>query len=58
MVRAAKGKKLTLPKILNLSTGKESRQQMGFSDRAWSLGVKRLMLLPSQPVVLPRLSMT
>ena len=35
MVRAAKGKKLTLPRILNLSTGKGSTRRTEFSDKAW-----------------------
>jgi len=35
MVRAAKGKTVSLPKTFNLSTGKESMRQTGFSDVAW-----------------------
>lgn len=35
MVRASKGKMLTLPWTLNLAWGKESVHQTGFSDAAW-----------------------
>jgi hypothetical protein len=35
MARASKGKAVTLPRTLNLSTGKESMRQTGFSDAAW-----------------------
>jgi hypothetical protein len=35
MVRAAKGKTVSLPKTFNLSTGKDSMCQTGFSDVAW-----------------------
>ena len=35
MVRAAKGKTVSLLKTFNLSTGKESMRQTGFSDVAW-----------------------
>ncbi|KAF8799192.1 hypothetical protein BYT27DRAFT_7318611, partial [Phlegmacium glaucopus] len=35
MVRASKGKTLTLPRNLNLSSGKESTCQTSFSDAAW-----------------------
>jgi hypothetical protein len=35
MARAAKGKTVTLPRTVNLSSGKESMRQMGFSDAAW-----------------------
>ena len=35
MARASKGKTITLPRTLNLSTGKESMRQTGFSDVAW-----------------------
>ena len=35
MIRASKGKTVTLPRTLNLSTGKESMRQTGFSDTAW-----------------------
>ena len=35
MARASKGKAVTLPRTLNLSTGKESMRQTGFSDIAW-----------------------
>jgi hypothetical protein len=34
MVRAAKGKTVSLPKTFNLSTSKESMRQTGFSDIA------------------------
>jgi hypothetical protein len=35
MAQAARGKMITLPQTLNLSTGKDSTHQMGFSDTAW-----------------------
>jgi hypothetical protein len=35
MARASKGKMVTLPRTLNLSTGKESIRQTGFSDTIW-----------------------
>lgn len=35
MARASKGKMVTLPRTLNLSTGKDSMHQTGFSDTAW-----------------------
>ena len=35
MARGSKGKAVTLPRTLNLSTGKESMRQTGFSDAAW-----------------------
>ncbi|KAF8810964.1 hypothetical protein BYT27DRAFT_7253100 [Phlegmacium glaucopus] len=35
MVRASKGKTPTLPRNLNLGSGKESTHQTGFSDAAW-----------------------
>jgi hypothetical protein len=35
MVRTAKGKTVSLPKTFNLSTGKESMHQTGFSDVTW-----------------------
>ena len=35
MAHAAKGKKLTLPRILNLSTGKGLTWHTEFSDKAW-----------------------
>jgi hypothetical protein len=35
MAQAARGKTVTLPRTLNLSTGKESMRQTGFSDTAW-----------------------
>ena len=35
MVHAAKGKTVSLPKTFNLSTGKESMRQTGFSNVAW-----------------------
>ncbi len=35
MARASKGKSVILPRTLNLSTGKESKRQMGFNDAAW-----------------------
>jgi hypothetical protein len=35
MAQAARGKTITLPRTLNLSTGKESTRQTGFSDAAW-----------------------
>lgn len=35
MVRSSKGKAVTLPRALNLSTGKESMRQTGFSDASW-----------------------
>jgi hypothetical protein len=35
MARASKGKTISLPRTINLSTGKESMRQTGFSDVAW-----------------------
>ncbi|KAN0130427.1 hypothetical protein V8E53_011828, partial [Lactarius tabidus] len=35
MAQVARGKMITLPQMLNLSTGKDSTHQMGFSDTAW-----------------------
>src|ERR1700720_3412521 len=35
MAQAARGKTISLPRTLNLSTGKESMRQTGFSDTAW-----------------------
>jgi hypothetical protein len=35
MARASKGKAVTLPWTLNISTGKESARQTGFSDATW-----------------------
>jgi hypothetical protein len=35
MAQAARGKVITLPQTLNLSTGKDSMCQTGFSDTAW-----------------------
>ena len=35
MAHASKGKMVTLPRTLNLSTGKDSMCQTGFSDMAW-----------------------
>jgi hypothetical protein len=35
MARVARGKTVPLPRILNLSTGRESMRQTGFSDAAW-----------------------
>ena len=35
MAHAAKGKMVTLPRTKNLSTGKESMHQTGFSDASW-----------------------
>jgi hypothetical protein len=35
MARTSKGKAVTLPHTLNLSTGRESMRQTGFSDAAW-----------------------
>lgn len=35
MARASKGKAVTLPRTINLSTGKESMRQTGFSDASW-----------------------
>ena len=35
MAHGSKGKAVTLPRTLNLSTGKESMRQTGFSDAAW-----------------------
>lgn len=35
MARVARGKTVPLPRILNLSTGRESTRQTGFSDAAW-----------------------
>ena len=35
MAHSSKGKAVTLPRTLNLSTGKESMRQTGFSDVAW-----------------------
>ena len=33
--RAGRGKTITLPRTLKLSTGNEPTQQMGFNDTAW-----------------------
>lgn len=35
MARASKGKTIPLPRTINLSTGKESMRQTGFSDVSW-----------------------
>ena len=35
MARASKGKTIPLPRTTNLSTGKASMRQTGFSDVAW-----------------------
>jgi hypothetical protein len=35
MARAARGKTVDLPRTVNLSSGKESMRQTGFSDTAW-----------------------
>lgn len=35
MARASRGKAVNLPRTLNLSTGKDSMRQTGFSDAAW-----------------------
>jgi hypothetical protein len=35
MAHNSKGKAVTLPRTLNLSTGKESMRQTGFSDAVW-----------------------
>lgn len=35
LIRASKGKTIPLPKTINLSSGKESTRQTGFSDTAW-----------------------
>ncbi|KAF8256884.1 hypothetical protein EI94DRAFT_1710014 [Lactarius quietus] len=35
IARAARGKTVTFPHMLNVSTGKDSMHQMGFSDAAW-----------------------
>ena len=35
MAQAARGKTISLPRTLNLSTGKESMRQTCFSDTAW-----------------------
>jgi hypothetical protein len=35
MARTSKGKTIPLPRTVNLSTGKESMRQTGFSDVAW-----------------------
>ena len=35
MARASKGKNIPLPRTVNLSSGKESMRQTGFSDVAW-----------------------
>lgn len=35
MARNSKGKAVTLPRTLNLSTGKDSMRNTGFSDAAW-----------------------
>ena len=35
MAHASKGKAVTLPQTLNLSTGKESMHQTGFSNAIW-----------------------
>jgi uncharacterized cupredoxin-like copper-binding protein len=35
MAHSSKGKAVSLPRTLNLSTGKESTRQTGFSDASW-----------------------
>jgi hypothetical protein len=35
MARAARGKTISFPKTLNLSSGKDSTRPTGFSDMAW-----------------------
>src|ERR1700734_2022018 len=35
MVHASNGKTISLPRTINLSSGKESTRQTGFSDVAW-----------------------
>ena len=35
MARTSKGKTISLPRTINISTGKESMHQTGFSDVAW-----------------------
>jgi hypothetical protein len=35
MARASKGKSVTVPRTRNLSTGKDSMRQTGFSDATW-----------------------
>ena len=35
MIHAAKGKTVTLPRTVNLSSGKESMHQTGFSNATW-----------------------
>ena len=35
IARAGRGKTITVPRTLNLSTGNEPTQQTGFSDAAW-----------------------
>ena len=35
MARASKGKSIHLPRTVNLSSGKESIRQSGFSDASW-----------------------
>ena len=35
IAHASKGKTIPLPRTVNLSTGKDSMRQMGFSDVAW-----------------------
>ena len=35
MVRAAKGKNIALPKTMNYSTGKQSKNLTGFNDAMW-----------------------
>ena len=35
MTHVARGRSITLPQMLNVSTGKDSTCQMGFSDTAW-----------------------
>lgn len=35
MAHASKGKSVALPRTVNLSSGKESMRQTGFSDAAW-----------------------
>ena len=35
LARAGRGKTISLPRTFNLSTGKESMRQTGFSDVAW-----------------------
>lgn len=35
LIRAGKGKTIPLPRTINLSSGKESTRQTGFSETAW-----------------------